>query len=189
MITTQDVVEKWIPYRLQAISTFLKIWKIANESPDQRKVEIVIDGKTRMQGNVALIANPMIEAGLIHARALLGFLGLSVDRQGRLVQATPSRQDDIAIEKVMIEGIPLRRVTPEEAIRAYSGPPEEAEAALVAILEFTNKSVAHLTTGALSRSYTEDHLEIACRGITELLRGHLYEKLGMMIPDSPLAGS
>lgn len=72
MMTNNEVLTQWIPYRLEAIDTLQFAWKWAGESKLQSKVDVLADGKLKLQGNVAAIANPMIEAGIIHARALLG---------------------------------------------------------------------------------------------------------------------
>jgi hypothetical protein len=182
-MTLDEILNQWIPYRLQAIQTLQLAWQLANECEQQRKVEVVVDGKVRLEGNVALIANPMIEVGLVHARALLEFLGL-MTKDGKLTNVSPRkrRSDDIAIEHYEVAGTPLAIVTREAALRAYPGLKDEAEAALVAIFEWTNKGIAHLTTGVLSGSYTDRHLDIACRGIPALLHNNLYAKLGRKIP-------
>ena len=140
----------------------------------------------KLRGNVAAIANPMIEVGIIHARALLEFLGLCA-RNGRLEQIKKRRPDDIAVEHYSTKEVPLSIVTPSAALSAYQGPAEEAENALVAIFEFANKGLAHLTTEVLSGKYTDQHLEIACRGIPVLLHNHLYAKLGRNVPSPPSA--
>jgi hypothetical protein len=183
MMTHDEVLNQWIPYRLQAIETLQFAWEWIGESEQQRQVEVAVDGKLKLKGNVAAIANPMIEVGLIHARALLEFLGLAAER-GTLVPAR-RRNDDIAVEQFSTPQIPLSMVTPSDVFSAYPGPQEEAEQALVAIFEWTNKGLAHLTTGGLSRNYTERHLGIACRGIPALLHNHLYAKLARDIPAPP----
>lgn len=83
---------------------------------------------------------------------------------------------------------PLSIVKPSDALSAYPGPQEEAEKALVAIFEWANKELAHLTTGALSDDFTEQHLDIACRGIPVLLHNHFYAKLGKAVPQAPTYG-
>jgi hypothetical protein len=154
-----------------------------NESGEQRQVELTVDGKLQLKGNVAAIANPMIEVGLIHARALLEFLGLGV-RDGKLIPAR-RRHDDIAVEQFSTPNVRLTMVTPSDVFAAYPGPQEEAERALVAIFEWTNKGLAHLTTGGFSHNYTEQHLDLACRGIRALLHNYLYAKLGREMPAPP----
>jgi len=174
------VLNQTIPYRLQAIETLQFAWNWINESEIPRQVEVRVDGRTKIQGNVAAIANPMIEVGLIHARALLEFLGLCA-KDGRLSQILKRRSDDIGVEHFSTHDFPLNIVSPENALSAYPGEKSDAESALVAIFEWTNKGLAHLTNG-LSGKYTDQHLDIACRGIPVLLHNHLYAKLGREIP-------
>lgn len=187
-MTHEEVLNQWIPYRLQAIETLQFAWEWKGEPEQQRQVEVVVDGKLKFRGNVAAIANPMIEVGLIHARVLLEFLGLAT-KDGKLIQAKrrKNRNDDIVVEQFSTPAIVLSMVTPSDVFSSYPGPQEEAEHALVAIFEWTNKGLAHLTTGVLSHNYTERHLDIACGGIRALLHNHLYAKLGRVIPAPPSA--
>lgn len=181
-MTLDEILEQWIPYRLQAIDTLQFAWAWAGECEEPRQVEVTVDGKVRIRSNVAAIANPMIEVGIIHARALLEFLGLCV-KGGRLAQVGNRRPDDIAIEHFSTRAIPLSIVAPSEALSAYPGPKEEAEQSFVAIFEWANKYLAHLTTGVLSDEFTDRHLDIACRGIPVLLHNQLYAKLGRVVPE------
>ena len=183
-MTHDEVLTQWIPYRLQAIDTLQFAWDLLGESEEPRQVEVIVDGNVKLRGNVAAIANPMIEVGVIHARALLEFLGLSA-KGGKLKPIHNRRQDDIAVEQFSTPAIPISIVTPSTALSAYAGPEEEAEKALVAIFEWANKGLAHVTTGILSGHYTDQHLDIACRGIPALLHNHLYAKLGKEIPKPP----
>jgi hypothetical protein len=127
-----------------------------------------------------------IEAGVIHARALLEFLGLAV-RNGRLGQVPRRFPGDIGIEHYSTAGQGLAMVSPEQVYAAYDGPREDAENAIVAIFEFANKGMAHITDGVLSGAWTDRHLDIACRGIPVLLNNHLYAKLGRTVPPAPSA--
>lgn len=185
-MTLDEVLSQWIPYRLQSIKTLQFAWEWVGESDEPRKVDVVVDGKIKLSGNVAAIANPMIEVGIIHARALLEFLGLCA-KNGRLSQVRNRRPDDIAVEQYSTPEVRLSMVVPSDALSAYPGPKEEAEMALVAIFEWANKGLAHLTTGVLYGTYTDQHLDIACRGIPVLLHNHLYAKLGKVIPRAPSA--
>ena len=181
MMNLDDVIERWIPYRLQAIETLQFAWDWLGESDEPRAVQVLIEGKPILGCNVAAIANPMIEAGLIHARALLEFLGLAV-RNRRLGQVPHRFPGDIAIEHYSTAGQGLTMVSPEQVYAAYDGPREDAENAIVAILEFANKGMAHITDGVFSGKWTNRHLDIACRGIPVLLNNHLYAKLGRTLP-------
>lgn len=171
---------------MQAIETLQFAWNWICESEELRQVDVVVDGKVKIRCNVAAIANPMIEVGIIHARSLLEFLGLCA-KNGKLGQLRNRRPDDIAVEQFSTASIPLSIVAPSDALSAYPGSKEEAEMALVAIFEWANKGLAHLTTSVLSGNYTDQHLDIACRGIPVLLHNHLYAKLGMAVPKAPSA--
>jgi len=184
MMTLDEVLNQWIPYRLQAIDTLQFAWQWIGESDEPRQVDVLVDGQPKLRCNVAAIANPMIEAGMIHARALLEFLGLCAIN-GKLGQIRKRRPDDVAVEHFSTAEFPLCIVTPNAALSAYPGPKGEAEDALVAIFEWANKGLAHLTTGVLSGNYTDQHLDIACRGIPVLLHNHLYAKLGREVPQPP----
>jgi len=142
---------------------------------------VLVDGKKKLQGNVASIANPMIEIGFIHARALLEFLGLSAHR-GHLVQIATRHAGDVAIEHYSTQARRLSKASPASALAAYPGPREEAEGALVSIFELANKLAAHITDGVCSEQWTDNHLDIACRGIPVLVHNHLYAKLGRKAP-------
>ena len=186
MYTLDDILERWIPYRLQAVETLQFAWLWAAESDEPREVTVHVDGNLKIKGNVAAVANPMIEAGIIHARALLEFMGLCASK-GRLAQIIKRRKDDVAIEHYSTAQFPLCHVKLEEALAAYAGPAHEAETALLAIFDLANKGHAHLTLCAPSTNYTDDHIDIACRGIPVLLNNHLYAKLGRKIPEPPSA--
>ncbi|MDR7098607.1 hypothetical protein J2X04_000954 [Lysobacter niabensis] len=185
-MTLEDVLEIWIPYRLQAVEMLEFAWEWADESSAPRSVDVVMNGQLKIRGNVAMIANPMIEAGLIHARALLEFLGLcSVN--GRLARIKKRKTGDIAIEHFSTPQYPLAIVHPDVALAAYPGPKADAENALLAIFELANKGMAHITDNSFSQAWTDQHLDIACRGIPVLLHNHLYAKLGRNVPKAPEA--
>ncbi|HEY8857208.1 MAG TPA: hypothetical protein VIM43_07625 [Rugosibacter sp.] len=186
MMTLDEMLNQWIPYRLQAIETLQFAWQWVGESDIPRQVDVLVDGKPKLHGNIAMIANPMIEVGIIHARALLEFLGLCAIN-GKLGQVRKRRPNDIAVERFSTTEFPLNIVAPSAALSAYPGSKADAENALVAIFEWANKGLAHLTTGSLSGNYTDQHLDIACRGIPVLLHNHLYAKLGKTIPLPPSA--
>ncbi|HET6218575.1 MAG TPA: hypothetical protein VFE27_16245 [Acidobacteriaceae bacterium] len=183
-MTLNDVLERWIPYRLQAIDTFQFAWNWLGEAATPQEVEVIVDGRLKIRGNAASIANPMIEAGIIHARALLEFLGLCV-KNGQLQQIQKRNRGDIAVEYYSTPEYPLTIVNPSSALLAYPGPRKDAEDALVAVFELANRGMAHITDGTLSGSWTDLHIDIACRGIPVLLHNHLYAKLGRTIPAAP----
>jgi hypothetical protein len=84
-----------------------------------------------VEGNLNAFTNPAIEAGLVHCRALLKFLGLCVARDGKLGNITKRRTSDICIEHFKTSKGYLAKVTPDQALDRYDGGREEAENALV----------------------------------------------------------
>jgi len=109
----------------------------AHRHPHQRQ----IGGR----GNLNAFTNPHIEAGLVHCRALLEFLGLCMIN-ARLGNVRKRRISDIGIEHFSNANGPLPMVTPEEAVSRYDGGREEAEEALISIFQAANKDLAHITT-------------------------------------------
>ncbi|WP_157649267.1 hypothetical protein [Burkholderia ubonensis] len=178
-----EILYKWIPYRLQSIDSMMWAYNIHDELSSPREMEIFVDGKKILQGNVNALLNPMIEVGFIHARSLLEFLGLNAEK-GKLVAAKNRRRDDIAIEHFEANGAALEKVTPAAALKTYNGPQSEAERSLVSIFELANKGLTHLSN-AFPTQYTNVDLDIAHRGIRTLLHNNLYAKFGMQIPEPP----
>lgn len=183
-MSLEEVLEKWIPYRLQAVESLLFAWGLIDRNQEEEITKIVVNGSVVRAGNVAMVANPMIEAGAIHARALLEFLGLCVTR-GRLAQLRNRKPSDVGIEHFSTLTESICKVTPWQAIATYAGPASEAEGSLVAVYELANKTLAHVTDGKLSQKWTDANVEIACRGIPILIFNNLYAKLGRDIPSPP----
>lgn len=188
MFTLDELLKTWIPYRLEAIETLCWAWSLS-ESMGGSNIQVLVDGKCRLNGNVAAITNPMIEAGFIHARALLEFLGLAATRDGRLSVITQRRPGDIAVENFSTPSVILSRASLESVAAAYEGPREEAEESLVAIFQTSNRWLAHVTDGVLSKEWTDRHIDIALRGVPMLVRNHLYAPLGLDLPKRGTPGA
>lgn len=181
MFTLDELLNKWIPYRLEAIETLCWAWSLS-ESMSSSRIQVLVDGKCRLNGNVAAITNPMIEVGFIHARALLEFLGLTATREGKLSVISERRPGDIAVENFSTSNVILSKASPESVAAAYAGPREEAEESLVAIFQMSNRWLAHITDGVLSKEWNDMHVDIALRGVPMLIRNHLYAPLGLNLP-------
>jgi hypothetical protein len=178
-----QILFEWIPYRLQSIDSMMWAYHVNDEFDLPRAMEVFVNGRKILQGNVNALLNPMIEVGFIHARSLLEFLGLNAEK-GRLVAVKNRRRDDIAIEHFEANGMALKAVTPTVALDTYNGSKIDAERSLVSIFELANKGLAHLSN-AFPTQYTSQELDIAHRGIRTLLNNNLYAKLGMQIPEPP----
>lgn len=186
MFTLHDLLKKWIPYRLEAIESLRWAWEVAGQD-SKADMEVLIDGRCCLRGNVAAIANPMIEAGFIHARALLEFLGLAATKDGKLTVVASRRPGDIAIEHFSTPSVVLVKATPESVAAAYPGPREEAEQSLAAIFQTSNRWLAHVTDGVMSRQWTDQHIDVALRGIPVLIHNHLYAPLGLELPKKAIS--
>lgn len=182
MVNQSAVLNRWLPYRLQTLEALRIALRHFNAGNDTKPLAVHIDGKLVMEGTAAGIINPMMEAGVIHARALLEFLGLAV-KEKRLIKVPRRRPDDICIEHLTLNGAALSMVEPQAAIRSYEGPSDEAERALVTVFDLANKGLAHLTWGIRKDGWSSHDLDIACRGITALVVGNVYRTLGAPVPD------
>ncbi|WP_439399360.1 hypothetical protein ACRQ5Q_18445 [Bradyrhizobium sp. PMVTL-01] len=107
-------------------------------------MELYADGMLIADGNLSTFINPAIEAGLVHCRALLEFLGLKA-KSGRIVNVKDRQRGDIGIEHFSNSKGPLPKVSPDAALALYPGGQEDAEKALLAVFEITNKGIAHVT--------------------------------------------
>jgi hypothetical protein len=180
------VLHEVIPYRMFAVSTLSLATGLQAASDKPQAMEIYVDGKLRIEGNPFAFTNPAIEAGLVHCRALLEFLGLTANRAGRIVNVDKRRPTDIGIENFSNASGPLSMVSPDAALGRYDGGKEEAEKALLAVFQVTNKGIAHVTEDIKDNPDHGRLIEIASRGVPSLLVSYLYTPLGLPAPDYKL---
>lgn len=181
------LLERHIPYRLQAVGTLALAWRWWSTWERPKKAQILFDGALAIEGNSNAILNPILDSGFIHARALLEFLGLCTVG-GRLANIKKRRPDDIGIEDFSVKGKHLEIVTPEVAISTYSGSPEDAEQALLVVFHLANKGFAHFSAGLREGQWLKDHVAVACEGISVLVINHLYTPLGLPAPEYEVKG-
>jgi hypothetical protein len=180
-MSPDDVIKRLIPYRLQSIGAFSMAWDWSYQWESPKELHILVDGKLILRGNTNAVINPMIEAGFVHARALLEFLGLCTTG-GKLSAIKKRRPDDIGIEHFSINGQQIPLVTPDIAIATYEGDPEEAERALVSIFDISNKGFAHFSSGLVKGKWNSKDISIACKGVPILVINNLYVPLGLDPP-------
>jgi hypothetical protein len=152
-------------------------------------MSIYADGKLLADGNLSGFINPAIEAGLVHCRALLEFLGLAMKTTNgsrRIVNVSKRQSSDIGIEHFSNASGPLPKVSPDAAFGCYDGGKEEAERALLAVFEIANKGIAHVTEDLANNPDHGRLIEIASRGIPSLVISYLYTPLGLAAPDYKL---
>jgi hypothetical protein len=188
MFSHDDIINRIIPYRLQAVDAANIAVRLRSSWDAPKSMKIYFDEKLRITGNSNAFTNPVLEAGLIHCRALLDFLGLKADPRDstKLICRDPkkTKKDDVVIEHFSNSNGPLPMVTPQEAISRYQGGQSEAEAALAGILHTANKGLAHITSGLVLSATDMSHLEIASGGVWALVVSHFYTPLGLLPPES-----
>ncbi len=151
-------------------------------------MKIFVNDQLTIEGNSNAFINPAIEAGVIHSRALLEFLGLNMSRNGRLQNPIgPRKPDDIGIELFANATGSLARVSPTQALSRHPGGEAEAEQSLLSVFRLANKGLAHLTSSFLASPEETRLLEIASRRIPALIVSYLYTPLGIPAPASRLS--
>jgi hypothetical protein len=123
----------------------------------------------------------------MHCRALLEFLGLCMT-EGRLGNIKKRRNSDIGIEQFRNASGPLPMVAPDEALNRYDGGREEAEKALLAVFQITNKGIAHFSEDFIDNPEHGTLIEIASRGVPSLVVSHVYIPLGLKPPNYKVTG-
>lgn len=178
------LLNKLLPYRIQAVATLnlaLKLQARLGAAP----MRLYAGDKQVIEGNLNGFTNPAIEAGLMHCRALLEFLGLCV-RGEELNNIARRRRTDVGIEHFKTPTGPLKMMTPGDAVSRYPGPSDEAENALLAVFQVTNKGLAHVTEDLGENPESGALVEIASRGVPSLMVSYLYTPLGLPAPEYKL---
>jgi hypothetical protein len=185
MATRDDVLSVLIPQRLDAVATLNLVLRLRSSWGAPKPMKIYFDDQLQITGNSNAFTNPVVEAGLVHCRALLEFLGLRVSPTDptKLMSRGPKTQlDDWVIEDFSNSAGPLPSVTPRQAISKYTGDPVEAESALATVLHTVNKGLAHITAGLIASTTDIRALEIASRGVPALVVSYVYTPLGLPAP-------
>jgi hypothetical protein len=179
------LLHELLPYRMQAVAILNRALKL-QATWGAATMKIYANDKLVVEGNLNAFMNPAIEAGLMHCRALLEFLGLCITGAGRLGSIKKRRGSDVGIENFINSSGHLKKVAPDEALNRYPGPREEAENALLAVFQITNKGLAHVTQDLIENPEHGSLIEIASRGVPSLMVNYLYTPLGLPEPDYKL---
>ena len=185
MNTASAEVLSLLEYRLRAVAIGHFALKHAIAWDDTPSIAILFDGRQVVEGKATAFTNGAIEAAIVHSRALLEFLGLGGNGQTKLRElTTPRKRDDTGIEH--FSG--LTKLSVQEAVRSYPGPPEEAEAALAYPIYLANKGLAHTTSSFTKHDQGSAFLEIAFRGVPALVVNKFYVALNIEPPKYELQG-
>jgi hypothetical protein len=176
------MLEVTLPYRMTSVDTLHRAVLWQNRWPNPTAMELYADGKLIAEGTLSGFINPAIEAGLIHCRALLEFLGLKASG-GNIIQAKGRRRGDIGIEHFCNADGALPMPSPEAVLARYGGGRDDAERALLAVFEIANKDVAHVTEDLKDNPDHGRLIEIASRGVPSLVVSYVYTPLGLPPPN------
>ena len=176
------LLHELLPYRMQAVDTLNLAIRLQMRWADPPPMSILINGKLSVEGNLRAFTNPAIEAGLVHCRALLEFLGLRMTSHDRIGNIKKRRNGDIGIENFANAGGRLPMVTPDNALKRYPGGRADAEDALLAVFQIMNKGIAHVTENLIDNPEHGRLIEIASRGVPSLVISYLYTPLSLPPP-------
>lgn len=185
-MTLDRLLHEIIPYRMHAVSTLSLATHLQTRMDKPQAMEIYVDGKLRIEGNLFAFTNPVIEAGLVHCRALLEFLGLTVNRSGRIANVDRRWPTDIGVESFSNAAGHLSMASPDSVLARYEGGKQEAEEALLTVFQITNKGIAHVTEDLKDNPHHGRLIEIASRGVPSLVVSYLYTPLGLPAPEYQL---
>lgn len=176
-LSLEEVVSSWLPRRIHAVNNAAWAMGIQSKTSGAEELRMSIDDTlhfTCYAGNFIL---PIIEIGLVHARALLEFIGLKA-KDGKLHQVKNRLQSDIAIEHYEANGQRLSMVSPAEICEFINMPAPVVEWSLVWIIEETNKSLAHITTGEILTMAMGGQIWCALEELSRVMKVYFYDKLG-----------
>ncbi|WP_454849732.1 hypothetical protein [Rhizobium binxianense] len=169
-----------LDHRMQSVAILNWALGLRSQWEKAPSIAVLVDGKLTLEGNLNAITNPMLEAGLIHCRALLEFLGLC-EEKGSLSQIKKRRPNDVGVEHFSNPSGPLTMLPPDIAVSRY-GDRAEAESALLRVFRLTNKGLAHSTSGMIDDPADFNLIEIASRGVPALMVSYFYTPLGLLRP-------
>ena len=177
--TLERYIETMLPWRLRALSIARLMINFVKQYPEGGKCRCIIKGElTELRGKSTAITNPSIEMGLIHSRALLEFLGLSITKTGSLIKAN-KQPDDINIES--FGG--LRTVTREQALSCFTEDETRVESVFVQTVKAANKRIAHSTEVVGPMDEELDSYFTCFDAIPKLFRRYFYEPLERQFPN------
>ena len=182
-----DYLARLLPHRLDAVAIAVLMLRFRLKWQEAKPMQIFVEGRLQFEGRTTLFTNPAIEVGVLHARALLEFIGLKVNA-GKLIQATAgSRQlDDAAIEKLVSSAGQLPLVTPEEAGAIHPANPEAAKQALARVITVAHKGLAHSSAIYFASPIDAQEILLALQLTQQLVEHHVYAPLGMERPQPPI---
>ena len=175
-----------LEYRMRAVDIGHLALRYAMRWESAPSMKIYFGEIQVMEGRATGFTNGAIESAILHCRALLEFLGLGMGTSATKLRELVGdrREDDHGIEQ--IGG--LKKVSIAEALCAYPGPQDEAEASLAYVVYLANKGLAHTSKSFSKHDHGARLLEIAFRGVPVLIANKVYIRLGLKPPAYQVQG-
>lgn len=182
----EEHVSKLIPYRMRSVGTLTMALNYKIKFAKRAvPMKVYFDNELSIEGNSNLFINAALEAGLIHSRALLDFMGLRINPNTptRLKRRKKSQHpDDVVIENFVYKGSPLPRVSVRDVVEKYSALTAEVENHLALLISTTNKRLVHSTTIGIEDPVQLQKLAIASEIVPLIVIEYFYKRLGLRAP-------
>lgn len=190
MIVTMDIEDyltRLLPHRLDALAIAVRMLKFRLTWEEPKAMQIFVEGRLQFEGSTTLFTNPILEIGVLHARALLEFIGLKA-KSGLLLQVDPkSRQrDDAAIERISGPAGALPLVSPEDVGALHPNNSEAAKRAIVKLIVAAHKGLAHTSATYFANPMNAHDILLALELTQKLVEEHVYLPLGRQRPPVPV---
>ncbi|WP_156391792.1 MULTISPECIES: hypothetical protein [unclassified Roseateles] len=183
-----DYLSRLLPHRLNALSIAILMLKFRLKWEESKPMQIFVDGSLQFEGLTTMFTNPTVEVGVLHARALLEFVGLKVSRAGELIQLSPAtrQSDDAGIEKIVGIAGPLHLVSPAEVGAIHPIDAEGAKRALARLIVAAHKGLAHSSASYFSNPPDAQDILLGLQVTECLVERHVYVALGRLRPTLPI---
>ena len=183
----EDYLTRLLPHRLDALAIAVLMLKFRLKWEEPKSMQIFVDGRLQFEGRTTMFTNATLEIGVLHARALLEFIGLKA-KDGLLLQIDPkTRQlDDAAIEKVFGQTGALPLVSPEDVGAIHPDDSEAAKRAIAQLIVAAHKGLAHTSASYFSNPMNAQDILLALELTQRLVEKHVYSPLGRQRPPIPV---
>jgi hypothetical protein len=183
----EDFLNRLLPHRLNALAIAELMIEFRLKWEEPKPMQVFVEGRLQFEGLTNLFTNPILEAGTLHTRALLEFIGLKTVA-GHLAELDlkTRKRDDAGIERMTGPNGPLPLVRLRQVQEEYPADPGQAQRALAAVILAANKGMAHSSTSYFSSPTDVRHTLLAVRLAQTLVEKHVYLPLGRRRPPLPI---
>ena len=182
-----DYLTRLLPHRLDALAIAVLMLKFRLKWEEPKSMQIFVDGRLQFEGHTTMFANPTVEIAVLHARALLEFIGLKA-KDGLLLQLDlkARQRDDAAIERVFGRTGALALVSPEDVGAIHPDDSEAAKRAIAQLIVAAHKGLAHTSATYFSNPMHAQDILLALELTQRLVEKYVYAPLGRQRPPIPV---